>query len=60
MSDYIPRDPNGFRHAQTLGYTDRDDPPNGNLCLECGAVVGSKALHDVFHLGKDEEDDQSA
>lgn len=57
MDKYIPLDPPGFANARALGYIDQYDPPNGNLCLTCGAIVGSRWLHDVVHRGKDGKED---
>jgi len=54
---YIPLDPNGFQNARKLGYIDQHDPPNGNLCLQCGAIVGSRWVHDVMHSSTDGDED---
>lgn len=57
MDRYIPLDAEGFRHARNLKYIDEFDPPNGNLCLECGAIVGSRWLHDAHHWATSGEED---
>lgn len=51
---YVPLDPAGFAYARKLGYIDKDDPPHGNLCLDCGAVVASRSIHDHVHPGEEE------
>lgn len=58
MDRYIPLWPDGFQQARKLGYFDAHDPPNGNLCLQCGSIVGSRWLHDVWHWGADGEEDE--
>jgi len=57
VDKYIPLDPEGFRHARNLKYIDEHDPPNGNMCLECGAIVASRWLHDNWHWAEDKEED---
>jgi hypothetical protein len=57
MDKYVPLWPHGFQDAQNAGYIDKNDSPNGNLCLECGAIVASRWLHDIYHgTGDDAED----
>ena len=58
MDKYVPLFPDGFLHAVALGYIDKDDPPSGNLCLICGALVGSRWLHDIHHGEQDEENNE--
>lgn len=57
MDKYIPLFPTGFLDAKRLGYIDEHDPPNGSLCLQCGASVVSRWLHDNWHLVKDGEEE---
>ena len=55
MDKYIPLFPNGFIDAKKLGYIEQDAPPNGNLCLDCGALVASRWLHDYWHTAIEED-----
>jgi hypothetical protein len=57
VDKYIPLFPAGFQDAQKMGYIDKHDAPNGNLCLECGAVVGSRWLHDYWHAAVEKDGD---
>lgn len=59
MDKYIPLSATGFIEARRSGYIAQNDPANGNLCLQCGAVVASRVLHDNWHwFAEDEEDDE--
>jgi hypothetical protein len=58
VDKYIPLFPTGFLDAKKLGYIDENDPPNGSLCLQCGASVVSRWLHDNWHLVKDGEEEE--
>jgi hypothetical protein len=56
MDRYIPLFQDGVQHAIQLGYVAPTDPTTGSLCLQCGSVVASRWLHDVYHgLGEEEE-----
>jgi hypothetical protein len=60
VDKYLPLFPSGYQQAISLGYIDKNDPPNGNLCLTCGALVSSRWLHDHYHglMDEDDEDDE--